>query len=263
LISELSSEEDNATPPSWITRPPLFPRINAKLKSEVRRSYPGSDDDLIDKREFEYSARSIITNAEARKLAGIFAELNIGRAFGYEVVQSLRESVEFIADPTPLQIAWFHNRVMLLDSVSLVYSADAKAAELTWEGITLKTLSPAVGQGTPSVYAIGASTTPFQLQTNIQTGFSVSVFNASDAPDVDLISVDLNGNVVTSNGYVQASASQNQFAHILVSSAGSVLVSSNGNVLTSSKDPYQPEVWDAIATMDGEVLTLDGKVLTV
>jgi hypothetical protein len=263
LISELSLEEDNATPPGWITRPALFPRINAKLNAEVRRSYPGSDDDLIDKREFEYSARSIITNAEARKLAGIFAELNVGRAFGYEVVQSLRESVEFIADPTPLQIAWFHNRVMLLDSVSLVYSADAKAGELTWEGITLKTLSPAVGQGTPSVFAIGTNTTPFQLQTNIRTSFNVSAFNASDAPDVDLISVDLNGNVVTLNGYVQASASQNQFAHILVSSAGSVLVSSNGNVLTSSKDPYQPEVWDAIATMDGEVLTLDGKVLTV
>lgn len=260
LINSLSKEEDNATPPSWQTRPPLFPRSKAKLLAEVRRNYPGSDDDLIDKREREYSAKSITTNAQARVLASYLADIEVGKAFGVEFVLPLWGVTEYTTDPTPLQVAWIHDRALLLDSVSLVIANNE--AELAWEGVSLKRLSPVVDAGTPAEIDIATEETNIRLPFNAILLTSTEPFNASEPPDFSLISVDGNGDVDTSGGYVQASANQNQFAQILVTNAGSVVVDSFGNVVTSALDVYDPEIWAQIGTVGGDVVTINGEVVT-
>ena len=261
LDTKLSDSQGDATPPGWETRAALFPRTRAKLNAEVRRRYPGSEDDLIDKREFEYGATSITTQVEAEKLANLFADLSVGRAFGYKVVLSLRESTEWLADPTPLQIAWFHHRQMLLDSLSLVY--DGTEAELAWEAVTVGTLSPAVGEGTPSAQKLSTPRAVTNLSFDVRFQAIARPFNATSPPDVSLITVDANGDVVTVGGFVQASENQNQFSQILVAADGTIVVSAAGNVVTTASDVYDPIVWDAIATIDGEVVTIDGEVVTV
>ena len=75
--------------------------------------------------------------------------------------------------------------------------------------------------------------------------------------------MDANGDVVTVGGFVQASENQNQFSQILVAADGTIVVSAAGNVVTTASDVYDPIVWDAIATIDGEVVTIDGEVVTV
>ena len=261
LDNTLSDSQGDASPPSWATRAALYPRTRAKLNAEVRRRYPGADDDLIDKREFEYGARSITTAAEAQQLAGMFADLAVGRAFGYEAVLSLRESTEWIADPTPLQVAWLHNRQMLLDSVSLVF--DGSEAELSWEAVTVGTLSPAVGEGTPTAQGLSTPQNIATLDFDVRFQAIARPFNATSPPDLSLITVDSNGDVVTSGGFVQASENQNQFAQILVAQDGTIVVNTEGNVVTTASDVYDPNIWDAIATVDGEVVTVDGEVVTV
>lgn len=260
LFLQKSSEKDNATPPGWVTRPPLYPRVRAKLSAEAKRVYPGSSDDFANNREQEYSANSITKEAEAAYLARILADLSMGRAFSYETALSLRESTEFVADPTPLQTAWVHNRKVLLDGASLVIVADE--AEIAWEAVALKTLTPSVGEGSPIESDFAQPNTIFSLITDIQLGFTSQVFNASELPDVALITVDANGDVTTVSGFVQASSNQGQFGQILVSEAGEVVVSAGaGNVVTTVLDIYDESVWNAIATIDGDIVTIDGEVV--
>lgn len=260
LRSSLSQEDFDATPPSWQTRPPLCPRVQSKLNIEVRRRYPGANDDLIDKREFEITTQSVTTRAEGQQLADMLADLTVGRAFGYEAVLSLREATQYIVDPTPLQVAWFHNRALLLDAPSIVF--DGKEAEVAWEAPAISVLSPSVGNGTPVASDIFGRESPFDLTMDIRLNFFAGAFNAVDAPDLSLISVDANGDVVTVNGFVQASANQNQFAQILVAANGSVVVDQElGNIVSSANDAYGGTVWDPVVTVDGEVATMDGEVL--
>lgn len=261
LINNLSAEEDDATPPSWTTRPPLCPRENAKLKVEIRRNEPNYSAPAIGSignRETEYNATSITTDAEAQQLANTLASLAMGRAFGYECVMSLREATQFISDPTPLQIAWLHKRAFLLDAPSVVF--DGKEAEVAWEAVTIKKLSVPVGSGTPVAEDLSPVERIFSLDTNIALGFNATPFNAVDPPDLTLITV-TDGDVVTSGGFVQASANQNQFAQLLVANDGTVVVDTeNGNVVTTANDVWG-DIWDTIATMDGDILTIDGEIL--
>jgi hypothetical protein len=261
LISTLSTEEDNVNPPSWEERPPLAPRTKAKLFAEEERSYPGSNDDLIDKREFEYSANSITSNDDAQKLARFFADMEVGRSFGAEVAISLRESSDYIANPTPLSVAWIYDRAMLLDSISLVISNNE--GELAWEGITLRRLDPPIDEGTTAEIDISPVRSRFRVPFQGQLLFSSGVFNQSTPPDLDTILVDGSGNVTTDNGFVTASTNQNQFAGILVTQLGSIVVDSNGNVVTTTNNPYGETLWNLIATEGGEVVTEGGFVLTI
>lgn len=261
LDSTLSKTDGNATPPSWSLRPPLFPRTRAKLNVELARNYPGAEFDLIEKREQNYSAKSITTNAAAWSLAELLADTAIGKAFGYEVVLSLREAVEYLANPTPLQIARVHDREVLLDSPSLVIAGNE--AEIAWEAIALRTLSEPIGGATiPVSSELSPATISVPLTFTAQLQIRVEEFNLSGVPDLSLIEVDSEGDVVTSGGYVQASANQNQFAQIVVATDGSILVSADGDVVTSAKDVYDPAIWDSILTMNGEVVTMNGEVVT-
>ena len=192
-------------------------------------------------------------------LANYFGDMEIGKAFGIEAVLSLWDAPEFRADPTPLQVAWIHDRAVMLDSPSLVIANNE--AEIAWEGITLKRLSPVVGDGTPDEYDVATKDYPISLPFKALLLTSTEPFNATTPPDISLISVDGSGNVATSGGFVQASSNQNQFAQILVTQAGSVVVDSIGNVVTSSSDAYDPEVWAQIGTVGGDVVTIDGEVI--
>lgn len=360
LISSLSGSEDDATPPSWSTRPPLCPRENSKLKVEVKRNEPnyssssepayeftvdtgtntftapgidfteyqlvkfirtegsvfptygafsrslstssvyyavnvdneagtfqlgsptssavfdfvtaGSGTNYVYRyippqtggvgnRETEYSAQSISTASAARYLADIQSRMSMGRAFGYEIVLSLREATEFLANPTPMQVAWFHNRSFLLDSPSVVF--DGREAEVAWEGVTLKKIDPPVGSVSPAEEDLSSVELIFALNTNIPLNFLATPFQVIGDPDLSLITVDSNGDVVTSGGFVQASANQNQFAQILVDNNGSVVVDSiTGYVVTSANDVYEG-FWDSILTVGGEVVSQDQEVLWV
>lgn len=265
LTNELSDQKESATPPSWSTRSALFPRVNAKLNATVKRNYPGADDDLIDQREFEYSAESINSVTEAYYLADIFADLSVGRSFGHEIVLSLRETP---ISPDPLQVAWIHNREFLLDSPSVVF--DGKEAEIAWEGVTIQVLDPPV----PSPPSLAVPVPPPAVPVGFVRGetisrysfggvlvFSDDTFNATEPPDFTLISVDGNGDAITSGGFVQASLNQNQFSQILVDNVGSIVVSADGFVVTTADDIYDPTIWDSIATIDGEVVTTNGEVV--
>lgn len=363
LISSLSGSEDDATPPSWSTRPPLCPRETPKLKVEVKRNEPnyqppppeptyeftvdintdtftapgidfteyqlvkftrtegsvlptygggsfslpfstsrvyyavnvdneagtfqlgsptssatfnlvtaGSGTNYVYRyippqtggvgnRETEYSAQSITTEAEAQTLATIQSQLSMGRAFGYEIVLSLRESTEFLANSDPMQIAWFHNRSFLLDSPSVVF--DGREAEVAWEGVMLKKIDPPVGDVSPAEEDLSSVELIFALNTNIPLNFLATPFQVIGDPDLSLITVDGNGDVVTSGGFVQASANQNQFAQILVDNNGSVVVDSiTGYVVTSANDVYEG-FWDSILTVGGEVVSQEQEVLWV
>jgi hypothetical protein len=362
LISSLSGSEDDATPPSWSTRPPLCPRETPKLKVEVKRNEPnysasseplyeftvdintntftasgidfaenevvrffgtegsvlprygggfysipisssyiyyvvnvdvqagtfqlgsltsssvynitsaGSGTNYVQRyssgltggvgnRETEYSAQSITTDAEAQNLANIQSQLSMGRAFGYEIVLSLRESTGFLANPAPMQVAWFHNRSFLLDSPSVVF--DGREAEVAWEGVMLKKIDPPVGGVSPAEEDLSSIELIFALNTNIALNFLAAPFQVIGDPDLSLITVDSNGDVITSGGFVQALANQNQFAQILVDNNGSVVVDSiTGYVVTSANDVYEG-FWDSILTVGGEVVSQEQEVLWV
>ena len=259
--SQLSKQDFDATPPSWTTRPPLCPRVESKLDVEFKKGYPCANNELIDSREGEFSASSITTETEARTLATILANFSLGRAFGYEAVMSLREASDYIDDPTPMQIAWLHNRALMLDSPSVVF--DGREAEVAWEAMTLRALSIPVGTGTPIEVDVFPSALVFRLPTDIRLQFTARTFNLVDFPDLTLILIDANGDVVTSGGFIQASANQNQFAQILVDNNDRVVVDAeSGNVVSSANDVYG-NFWDNIATIDGEPISLDGEILWV
>lgn len=261
LLNDFSEDTDDVSPPSWGTRSPLFPRTEANVFAEVVNRYPGSDVTTASEQPFEYSAKTLLTDSDASRLASILGKLEVGRAFGYEVVLSLREATEFIANPTPLQTAWIHNRAFLLDSASLVF--DGTEAEISWETCTTKTLNPVVpepgGTDAPVETDYLPVEVPIVLVIEIQTTMAVNLTGIQGV-DVTAISIDGNGDVETVAGYVQGG---NQFAQILVDNSGSVVVSASGNVVTTADDPYGEATWNEIVTVGGDVVSIDGQVVVI
>lgn len=260
LINDESRSSNDTTPQNWETRSPLCPRVLAKLKAEVIRVYPGADDNLIDKREFEYSAKSITTQTEATALANFFADTNTGRAFGYAFTMPLSDATEWRTNPVPLSKAWIYNKSLILERPSLII--DQKGAEIRWIGITVQKLSVAVGEGTPSEVGLNQVVYSFTLDSTTAIGFTQDVFGAKDNPNLDLILVNEFGEVEALDGYVQASQDQNAFACILVSDADDkILVEDLNGTVVTTLNPYR-DYWNTILTFNGNVLTNDGKVLT-
>jgi len=136
---------ENATPPSWDTRPPIAPTKSVNLNVEKNFDTPGvnwQNANEDNERRLEYQCNTLISETEAQTLAEFLGKSQLHAYYAREISLPLFDSDEFLNNPTPFNRAYFDKGSYVLSSESVVIVENE--AELAFVGLFERGLSSAV-----------------------------------------------------------------------------------------------------------------------
>jgi hypothetical protein len=268
----------NVIPPNWETAPPLNPTHTINISIEKNFDTPGinwQNANEENKRRLEYQCTTLLTKTEGEFLAEFLGRSQLQRYYAREVSMPLLDCDEFINDPTPFRRAYLHQGSYILSAESINIVNDE--AELAFIGLFERPLSfpypdrntlfpppPPEGEPEPEPTPVPVETVGFPVRNIYRIPVQVELTQSSESigefqsPNLDNIVVS-DGNIAVNNGFVETNGGYH-FREI-ITFENKVLIYQD-NVLYQSTSPFNSDFWDSILTMDGEEITLDGKVLT-